>query len=807
MEKPEHPPGPWYLPNQEIAINRFSEGFCETCRQFDFEWLLSNDLTLSRSNGERYATLEKSNLCLPLGTVTTILKTATKCLFCDLVIRSFRSAFAVEPLFHGAEDAVSDINSRVRSRQEHGRFGNFRIESDPEDPRTIVMVTQNRTPSLDEIDPTEAWLELDNRPITWAAFVIPGAPYDIRVWLCTAFNGRPVKNLVFHRMVSSPGELQGCLMSSQVDFQVLREWFSLSILQGLEHTNCLPEEIRKHFRLIDVLEERLVPMETPCRYAALSYVWGIDDGVDWLQNKTSNRKKLHKPGSISANDIQVQTTLRDAMTLVRNTGLRYLWIDRLCITQDDKPSRTPQLKHMDSIYKSAAFTIIAASESDATTGLPGITLQRPNCQCLASIRGISIGSRPPRSDITTLPWSHRGWTFQENLMSLRKLVFTANQVYLEDLTGYYEEDIFELPTEVINRLYLKALAFKGNGVGAMDFYQSMDRYCDIARDYTTRSLTKNCDILDAFAGISTALGGEFRCEFLFGLPTSRLNYYLLWTPKSSVERRLSNNPREITFPTWSWAGWEGSGVEYELLDSHYYDRIEFLGQGTADSTDYESKGRSRNKHLRIPFLSKSTRKGHFHQSHVLRLSVVSASFMLRAKRVRLRDFGAAKREYNRLRLYALEDDAEDFAGAVCIHDPSVDPEYTWDQLLGPFELITVTRSGNDDPNNPPPFDDSDMIAAALQPSSKPLERGIRKEHHAWLREMSGPFPNIRTEDPYFFTSPFSRKRFYESGKAWDIYNVLVVQRRGDSYYRIGIGRCFAEAFWRNEAVRKEISLS
>jgi hypothetical protein len=43
------------------------------------------------------------------------------------------------------------------------------------------------------------------------------------------------------------------------------------------------------------------------------------------------------------------------------------------------------------------------------------------------------------------------------------------------------------------------------------------------------------------------------------------------------------------------------------------------------------------------------------------------------QRIRLLDFIGAKQEYRRLRLYALEDIEENFAGAVCIHDPSVDP--------------------------------------------------------------------------------------------------------------------------------------
>lgn len=47
----------------------------------------------------------------------------------------------------------------------------------------------------------------------------------------------------------------------------------------------------------------------------------------------------------------------------------------------------------------------------------------------------------------------------------------------------------------------------------------------------------------------------------------------------------------------------------------------------------------------------------------------------------------AKQEHIGLRLYALEDGEDNFAGAVCIHDPSGDPGYTWNNLIGPFDLI------------------------------------------------------------------------------------------------------------------------
>jgi len=168
----------------------------------------------------------------------------------------------------------------------------------------------------------------------------------------------------------------------------------------------------------------------------------------------------------------------------------------------------------------------------------------------------------------------------------------------------------------------------------------------------------------------------------------------------------------------------------------------------------------------------------------------------------------AKQAYRSLRLYALEDIEENFAGAVCIHDPSVDPEYTWDHLIGPFDLIAVSRSGHSESDAPPPPDDSDVIATASQPptkSSRSPEKDIREEHHAWLEGVSQWLPSIVTEDPYFVTSP--GKRFYDSRKNWAIYNVLIIQQPGSYNYRIGVGRCFAEAFWRNKATRKEIALS
>lgn len=66
-------------------------------------------------------------------------------------------------------------------------------------------------------------------------------------------------------------------------------------------------------------------------------------------------------------------TVRDAMQLCLDLGERYLWVNSLCITQDDPITQKQQIDIMDSIYASATLTIVAAAGDHADSGLPGIS--------------------------------------------------------------------------------------------------------------------------------------------------------------------------------------------------------------------------------------------------------------------------------------------------------------------------------------------------------------------------------------------------------------------------------------------------
>ncbi|KAH8592592.1 heterokaryon incompatibility protein-domain-containing protein [Bisporella sp. PMI_857] len=799
--------GPWYTQYAEDLYTGSAGSLCATCSKLNYQWLLSNDLTRVRSGGKKIADPYKSNYSLPLGWLCNIAKNEAKCSFCNLIIKSFKKAFDVENLFNEAKTSAPKVDDHVRFRSEYPSIANFRCETSIEDTSKAAFVIQQRTPELKEVNPAEAWLELDSRPITWGVFIPFPDRYGIRIWLCSAPNGRPIEHLVFQPIMDEASQLMGRLMSPTVDYDKVKNWVRLSVANNHTDFIQLPEDISSHFRLIDVFEERLVPMNTPCRYAALSYVWGPRDNVAWLENSLGTRKHFHEPGALSTHDPRLQATLRDAMVLVRNIGERYLWIDRLCITQDDEAGKMTQINQMDSIYRNAAFTIIAASGNCPTSGLPGISSSRPVRQYIAQVKDIVLGNRLPEFNISASPWFSRGWTFQEKIMSERKLTFTNDRVYFEDITGRYEEDLYEPAVEIINGLTSMATSLKGRGVGAAYYYEFGNdlfrKYCQICEDYTGKVLSESVDILNAFAGIATALGKEFKSPFVLGLPTSALTLALLWMPTSQLKRRSIQPGGNNLFATWSWAGWEGSAVRYELLCSNYDVRIKYLEDNqlsplqVQSTVDIDKKMRSasnENQDISVP------------QILTLRISALCAPFKLIAERVRIRDFMAAKREYSGIRTYALEDTEANFAGAVCIHDPLVEPDYTLDMAIGPFDLVALLRSTDikPDENYMPPNDDSDIeYPKSVQEPLRPFDRDLRSDHEAWLSRTSQWMPSLGMNDRHFYSSPF--KRFYKN-KLWSTYEVLIVRQTGEYFERIGSGRCFVEAFFRNGAVRKDIAI-
>ena len=162
-------------------------------------------------------------------------------------------------------------------------------------------------------------------------------------------------------------------------------------------------------RVIDVVDSCIVD-KAPSSYLALSYVWG---GVPNFRLTTSNRTALAQPGRLQEFWRLLPKTIQDAIKVVRSLGERYLWVDSLCLIQNDPEDLQIGIAVMDLIYERATMTIIAASGPHADYGLPGVMgTPRSITKHIEEIRpGIKLACYPTLDQLLLrTAYNRRAWT-------------------------------------------------------------------------------------------------------------------------------------------------------------------------------------------------------------------------------------------------------------------------------------------------------------------------------------------------------------------------------------------------------------
>ncbi|KAH8892717.1 HET-domain-containing protein [Thozetella sp. PMI_491] len=381
-----------------------------------------------------------------------------------------------------------------------------------------------------------------------------------------------------------------------IDLSVARMWlWECELKHGTEcsqHGWEIAMQRPESLRVIDVQRMCIVDSQDPstCRYVALSYTWGR---VPMLKLKYRNLSSLMQEGGLRRAFSMIPRTVLDAMEVVLAMGERYLWVDALCKLQEESIEAATETASMDRIYGSALVTIVAASGDDADHGLVGV--QRKQCspgdgvernieQPAAEVNGAHIIA-PFRcsQNLHVTIWNTRGWTFQEKLLSRRLLVFSGNEVVWYCRRMSCREDMRDddsggtaPPPDWLN---LKPKWFNRDQKNQkqqhwVDGSVEVDRfgrthvvrsgtfaeYTKVVEQYTTRQLTFNSDILFALEGLLNIFEQSFGSKHVFGLPETLFDTALLWRPTQRLKRRVCANGSQ--FPSWSWAGWEGS-VCYE----------------------------------------------------------------------------------------------------------------------------------------------------------------------------------------------------------------------------------------------------
>ncbi|KAE9379901.1 HET-domain-containing protein, partial [Stipitochalara longipes BDJ] len=331
---------------------------------------------------------------------------------------------------------------------------------------------------------------------------------------------------------------------------------------GKEDSNILP-------RLYETRIKEFAP------YVALSYCWGGKHGT----TTTENTLKSHIQGLPLE---KLSKTIVDAITITRGLGIRYLWVDALCIVQDNSDDMISQINAMGSIYQNATLTVAAANSASAAHGFLGNWPIYQSCQLPLLLPNgktgtISINTRtkiPENTSESPEPLDTRGWTLQEFLLSPRVLYFGRYDMtwhcQTKSMGGAFSTVTSYAPVSSLKRL--PAALFRSSP--KLDQKDLSKRWAGIVERYTLRTLTNMEDLLPALAGIAERFQKVTKDHYLAGMWKSSLVQYLGWDADSS-------EPAAQKSPTWSWVSGGGAITFYPLLTED----AKFVGCATTLKTD------------------------------------------------------------------------------------------------------------------------------------------------------------------------------------------------------------------------------
>lgn len=330
-------------------------------------------------------------------------------------------------------------------------------------------------------------------------------------------------------------------------------------------------------------------------YACLSHCWGKKQLITTTRSNLIN----HKEGiAMSA----LPPTFRDAITVTRRLGLRYLWIDSLCILQDpnDKIDWTEQAPLMGNIYASAFLTIAATSSVDSSGGLfrkssrsyvgekiPGANediyirfpLRHATHDTSSGPSGraahyVSLDNNP----YTGYPLLSRAWAFQERIYTNRIVHFTTTEIVWECNTETRCECTVRSKKQTTKQRFLpvlQAMSTKVTDVSNEFLPEHIQAWRQMISAYSARYLTYETDRLHACSSFANQIQPLLGGRYLAGLWENLLLDDLCWhrmlgpalTPKSST----------YVAPSWAWpsigsevfwAGGSESNKSFRLNETH-----------------------------------------------------------------------------------------------------------------------------------------------------------------------------------------------------------------------------------------------
>lgn len=324
--------------------------------------------------------------------------------------------------------------------------------------------------------------------------------------------------------------------------------------------------------MIEIGEERIHLLEKPeeaaGRFATLTWRWGNIDSILSLRQGTSSRL------AAGIYFHELPRLFQDVVSVTQGLGIRYLWIDALCIDQDDTADLDRELQEMPAYYTNADFNIVAGVKYGQTKVLCARLPPRIQPTCLDGNEDVFIGwlgtdayNDPRGLEVSLFPdaWKYespphlRAWSMQEVRLARRNLVLQSD--------GDLPQDPETVCTRLTSQLYMQCqeeIRWE-NGRRSSGITNSSPSWYDLVEEYSGRNITFLKDRIPAFCQIAFRYSrtSGHRCgEYLAGLWSDDLLRGLLWRAE---ENELS--PRQCSAPSWSWAAVPGRVKHVWPLDA------------------------------------------------------------------------------------------------------------------------------------------------------------------------------------------------------------------------------------------------
>ncbi|KAF7515203.1 hypothetical protein G7054_g14699 [Neopestalotiopsis clavispora] len=409
---------------------------------------------------------------------------------------------------------------------------------------------------------------------------------------------------------------------------LLKKWLEQCDAHHDDRCKIIPISERPPWQIpdwvIDAQEGCIVPGYSVQRYAALSYVWELPSQQsgqatsDRLMLRSDNVEAFQKPGFLSTGGMTgVPIVVKDSLDLILQAGIRYLWVDCLCIVQHAETTRS-RVEAMKEIYSGACVTIIAATTSgglfvsktaDHARGKSGGRPRRPRHRL--TNYSTYTDAQSLYGSLLASHWASRGWTFQEQMLSKRSINFIDDTTfwscecsvwwtssakikgvdeYKRRVKGTSGIDRNESPAFMVGEDTLGIASHVHHSVEVNKHRElshalkspsipNLRLYVELICRYNHRNLTYSQDALPAFSGVLQSVTQGSSSAFVCGLPVVFLDDALLWQPLRKARRRVSKDTgRYIAppapLPSWSWVGWQClidpesmvSGLDYEVKE-------------------------------------------------------------------------------------------------------------------------------------------------------------------------------------------------------------------------------------------------